>query len=58
MEISHPTVGLQHQNVPELLTGGTQYLTRKMTWKAFVRKTRPSFYALVLKQYVLGKLLY
>ena len=54
---SHPTKGLQ-QNVSELLTWGTQYLTRKMTSKAFVRATRRRFYALVLQQYVLVKLLH
>ena len=31
---------------------GTQYLTpEKMAWKAFVRTTRPSFYALVVLKY-------
>ena len=40
-EVSQHTVGLQ-QKVPELLTRGTQYLTRKMTWKAFIRSHNPT----------------
>ena len=46
--LSHPTIGLK-QKVPELLTRGTQFLTPQMTSNAFVRTTRPSFYALVQK---------
>ena len=50
---SHPTPGVQNENVPEGLNRGTQDITREMALKAFVRTTRPSFYALqvVLKQY-------
>ena len=44
----NPRWGLR-QKVPEPLTWGTRYLTRKMTSEAFVPTTRPSFYALVLK---------
>ena len=53
-----PFLGRGAASVPEFLTRGTQYLTwYYMTSKAFVRTSRPSFYALVLKQYVLVKLL-
>ena len=57
IEQSHGMVGLQHdRSVRELLAWGTQYITRKMISKAFVRTIRPSIFALVLKQIVLVKL--
>ena len=55
---SYPTVRVQHRKAPEFLTYGTQYLTRKMTSKAFVRTTLPRFYAIVLKYCVLVKSLH
>ena len=55
--MSHPAVGV-HQDVPEVLTRGTTYLTRKIISNAFVRTTQPSFYTLVLKQIMLVKLLH
>ena len=54
---SRPTVRVL-QEVPEFLTWRAQYITRKTISNAFVRTTRPSvYYALVLKKYVLVKLL-
>ena len=53
-----PSHGRVAESVPELLTWGTQYLTQKKTSKAFVRATRPSFYALVLKNNVTVKTLH
>ena len=53
--VREPSHGRVAASVPELLTRGTQYLTLKMTSKAFGRTTRPSFYAFVQKYNVLVK---
>ena len=46
---SHGRGASDSRKVPGVLTRGAQYPTRKMTWKAFVRTTRISIYALSLK---------
>ena len=53
LETSHPTVGLQHHQ--SSLSSAHEELNispKKITWKAFVRTTRPSLYALVKKNRV------